>query len=86
PTGLRGTQVDLLLEFEGEPLADVLIIAYRRQAPMEKVSVRTDADGAARLELGAGGDWLITAVTISARARGRAQWLSHWAAVHLRVD
>ncbi|MGB0721195.1 MAG: DUF4198 domain-containing protein [Gammaproteobacteria bacterium] len=76
---------EVLLEFQGQPLADALVVAYRREAPTEEVRVRTDESGVAALMLREPGDWLLTAVHITARVDGRAQWLSHWAAVHLRL-
>lgn len=76
----RGLTVRLL--FEGRPLGGVLVVAMNRRTPGNSQRVRTDHQGRARLQIDAGGTWLIKAVhMVPAGAASGADWTSYWASL-----
>ncbi len=83
PYSLRnGEELPVRLMHEGRPLAGALVVARNKLNPMEKLSVRTGADGRARLRLTSGGMWMIKAVhMVPAPAGAGAEWQSYWASL-----
>jgi uncharacterized GH25 family protein len=72
----------LQLLYQGKPLAGALIIAFNRDRPMEKLKLRTDADGRVRMTLARAGVWLVTSVHMTpASLLSRADWESLWASL-----
>ena len=84
PYALRiGDALPLSLTFRGKPIANVLVVAMRKEAPEKKVQARTDASGRVSLPLGDAGFWLIKAVHMEAAAPADAgvDWESWWASM-----
>lgn len=71
------------LVYQGQPLVDVLVLAYSRQNPERKLGVRTDGQGIAKLPLVDAGLWLIKAVHMIRAPEGATdhQWESFWASL-----
>ncbi|MFN2385962.1 MAG: DUF4198 domain-containing protein [Thermoanaerobaculia bacterium] len=65
----------------GEPAADVLVVAIRREAPDAPLTARSDAGGRVAFRLPAGGVWLVKAVHIEPIAAEDADWESFWASL-----
>jgi uncharacterized GH25 family protein len=86
PAGLpAGGELPVLLLFRGKPLAGALVVAVPREAPADKISARTDADGRVRLRLDRMGQWLVKAVHMEpAPAESGADWESFWASLTLQ--
>ena len=86
PAGLpAGGELPVLLLFRGKPLAGALVVAVPREAPADKVSARTDADGRVRLRLERTGQWLVKVVHMEpAPAESGADWESFWASLTLQ--
>ena len=77
-----GAELPVRLYYEQRPLSDALVIASNKSKPTEKIRVRTDRDGRARLRLPTAGVWLLTAVHIKpAPAQTKADWESVWASL-----
>ena len=82
-----GGELPVLLLYRGEPLAGALVVAMRRDQPMEKVSARTGKDGRVRLRLDRPGDWLVKAVhMVPAPEASGADWESFWASLTFHMD
>ena len=78
-----GDTLPVRLEYLGEPLAGILVIAFRRDAPDGRIERRSDAAGRVELPLDGAGLWLIKAVhIIRTRPNHRqAEWESFWASL-----
>jgi uncharacterized GH25 family protein len=82
PYALRpGDALPLSLTFRGKPIANVLVVALRKDAPEKSVHARTDAAGRVSLRLDAG-FWLIKAVHMEAASPDAGvDWESWWASI-----
>ncbi len=86
-----GQELPVRLLYGGRPLAGAKVSAVRKPPPDRRssplrpplqVAARTDAQGRARLPLGASGVWLIKAVHMIAAPPGSgADWESFWASL-----
>lgn len=77
-----GDRVDLRLLYLGKPLAGALVTAFRKEAPEDKVQLRSDDRGRAALTLSAPGVWLVKAVhMVRLENHPRADWESYWASL-----
>jgi uncharacterized GH25 family protein len=73
-------EMPLQLLYEGQPIANVLVVAMNRQDPTAKIKARTDATGHVTFKLAQRGMWLIKAVhMVPAPAGVDATWASYWA-------
>jgi uncharacterized GH25 family protein len=83
PYALRaGDRLPIALTFRGKPIANVLVVAMRKEAPAQAVRARTDAQGRATLTLNDEGFWLIKAVHMEAAPAGAGvDWESWWASM-----
>ena len=83
PYALRsGDVLPLSLTFRGKPIANVLVVALRKDAPEKSVRVRTDAAGRVSLRLDGAGFWLIKAVHMQpAPPDAGVDWESWWASM-----
>lgn len=73
------------LMYEGQPLEGALVVAIPKDAPMEKLTARTDKAGRVNLTLG-GSVWLLKAVHMVAAPRETgAEWESLWASTTFDV-
>jgi len=82
-----GDQLPLRLLYEGEPISDILIIAFTAEDPGEKQQHRTDAEGRVSISLRDTGTWLIKGVHIIELPEDetRADWESFWASMTFRL-
>jgi uncharacterized GH25 family protein len=77
-----GDALPLSLSFRGQPVANVLVVAMRKESPEKAVRARTDAKGHVTLRLGDPGFWLIKAVHMEAAPPdGGVDWESWWASI-----
>lgn len=77
-----GGVLPLSLTFRGKPIANVLVVAMRKDAPEKAVRARTDAAGRVSLRLDGDGFWLIKAVHMQAAPPGAGvDWESWWASM-----
>ena len=77
-----GSQLPLRLIYRGNPIEDILVIAFTSDRPDEKVSIRTDSQGRVAVPLDRPGVWLIKAVHLIETDPGvRADWESFWASL-----
>jgi uncharacterized GH25 family protein len=68
------------LLYEGQPLEGVLVVAMSKNAPMEKLTARTNKSGRVTFAAMASGVWLLKAVHMIPAARETmAEWESLWA-------
>lgn len=83
PYALRaGDALPLSLTFHGKPIANVLVVALRKDAPEKSVHARTDAAGRVSLRLDGAGFWLIKAVHMEAAPPDAGvDWESWWASM-----
>jgi len=83
PYALRaGDALPLALTFHGKPIANVLVVAMRKEAPTQTVHARTDAAGRVSLRLIDEGFWLIKAVHMEAAPPDAGvDWESWWASM-----
>lgn len=74
------------LFYHGAPLEDALVVLFRKDAPHEKIRVRTDKQGRVQARLPAKGVWLATAVyMVRAPFYARHDWRSFWASLTFEV-
>jgi len=74
--------VKLRLLFRGAPVEGVLVVAFSKADPTNKIRLRTDKEGRVTLKLPQAGVWLVKAVHMVAAARFvRGDWESFWASV-----
>ena len=77
-----GEDLPVRLTYEKRPLSGALVVAINRHKPEEKIAVRSDKDGRAKLRLRGDGMWMIKAVhMIPAPAGSNADWASYWASL-----
>ena len=77
-----GDNIDVRLLYLGNPLADALVTAFRKEKPEDKVHSRTDEQGQASLKLTAPGMWLVKAVHMARLEKHpKADWESYWASL-----
>jgi uncharacterized GH25 family protein len=82
-----GDALPLSLTFHGKPIANVLVVALRKDAPEKSVRARTDAAGRVTLRLDGAGFWLIKAVHMQAAPPGSGvDWESWWASMTLDLQ
>jgi uncharacterized GH25 family protein len=75
-----GKPATFRLLYEGQPLEGALVVAISKDAPMEKLTARTNKAGRVNLTLPGGGVWLLKAVHMVPAARETmAEWESLWA-------
>jgi len=68
--------------YEGAPLKGLLVTATRRNAPMDRLFMRTDANGHVEFELKDSDVWMIdTVYMIAAPSDLNAAWQSYWASL-----
>jgi hypothetical protein len=77
-----GEALPVSLTFHGKPIANVLVVALRKDSPEKSVRARTDAAGRVSLRLDGAGFWLIKAVHMQAAPPGSGvDWESWWASM-----
>lgn len=77
-----GQTLPVRLLYENKPLAGALIVAFNKNAPMEKLKMRSDKNGRVKFVLPRAGTWLVTAVhMIPTPATAHAHWESFWASL-----
>lgn len=83
PYALRaGDTLPLSLTFRGKPVANVLVVALRKDAPEKSVQARTDSAGRVSLRLDGAGFWLVKAVHMEAAPPDAGvDWESWWASM-----
>jgi uncharacterized GH25 family protein len=75
-----GKPATFRLLYEGQPLEGALVVATAKDAPLEKVTARTNKAGCVTFATMAGGVWLLKAVhMIPAPRETMAEWESLWA-------
>jgi uncharacterized GH25 family protein len=77
-----GDTLPLSLTFRGKPIANVLVVALRKDAPDQAVRARTDKAGHVSLRLDGAGFWLVKAVHMEAAPPDAGvDWESWWASM-----
>lgn len=77
-----GSSLPVQVLHEGKAIANVLVVAMNAEAPMKKISARTDKAGRTSLALDRPGFWLVKAVHMRpAPAASGADWESLWASL-----
>ncbi len=74
-------QLTVQVLFKGEPIENAQVVAFTKQAPMNKQAVRSDAEGLARFDVSAPGMWMIKSVRMEPLDRKDAEWISYWASL-----
>lgn len=78
----RGEALPVRLLHEGRPLAGALVVAIPRDAPRQRIALRSDAQGRVKLPLDRAGHWLVKAVHMRPAPPGSgADWESLWASL-----
>lgn len=85
-TAGAGVELPVRVLYRGKPLANALVIAMRKAAPLQTVQARSDRSGRVRLVLAEAGIWLVKAVHMIRLDPQRAQlesaeWQSYWASL-----
>jgi hypothetical protein len=82
-----GDALPVRLLYEGQPLPNVLIIAFTAEEPDVKQRARTGADGRVSLRVDRAGTWLIKGVHIISTDDpiNQATWQSYWASLTFRL-
>lgn len=78
----RTDDLRLRLWYRDAPIEGVLVVAFNKSDPGQKIKVRTDNEGRVALKLTKPGIWLVKAVHMVVAARFiRADWESFWASL-----
>ncbi len=78
----EGQSLPVRLTYQSRPVEGVLVVAFNKRHPSEKVSARSDREGRVRLMLPDSGVWLVKAVhMVPAPAAAAADWQSFWASL-----
>lgn len=82
-----GAQLPVLLKYEGQPIADLLVIAFTAEEPETKQLLRSGPDGRVTVALNRPGIWLIKAVQIieTPSTEDDADWESFWASLTFQL-
>jgi uncharacterized GH25 family protein len=82
-----GDRLPLQLLYEGEPISDILIIAFTAEDPAKQQRYRTDAEGRVSIALRDTGTWLVKGVHIIElpEEETRADWESFWASLTFQL-
>lgn len=82
-----GKSLPLLLNYQGKPLAGVLVIAFTADQPAKRFEARTGRDGTVTLPLDRAGRWLVKAVHMIEvpDTDPAADWESFWASLTFEV-
>jgi Domain of unknown function (DUF4198) len=81
-----GDELSFRLLYEGDPLADALVVALSEEDPDARLAARSDSDGRAVFRLGRVGRWLVKAVhMVPAPADVVADWESLWASLTFEI-
>ena len=79
-------QMRLQLLFKSKPVEGVLVAAFNKADPTNKIKLRTDKDGRVVFNLPQTGVWLVKAVHMTVLARFvRGDWESYWASMTFEV-
>jgi len=83
----KGKTLAVKVLFDGTALPEVAVTAYRREGEkVHKQALRTDKDGVAKVQLDAGGVWLVRLVhMVRCADRKEADWESYWSALTFSV-
>jgi len=75
------------LLYEGQPLEGALVVAISKDAPLQKLTARSNKAGRVNLTLPGGGVWLVKAVHMIPAARETgAEWESLWASTTFELS
>jgi uncharacterized GH25 family protein len=75
-----GKPATFRLLYEGQPLEGALVVAIPKDAPLQKVTARSNKAGRVNITLPGGGVWLVKAVhMVPAPRETAAEWESLWA-------
>jgi uncharacterized GH25 family protein len=82
-----GKSLPIVLQYQGKPLAGVLVIAFTADQPARRFQARTGADGLVTLPLDRAGRWLVKAVHMIEvpDSDPAADWESFWASLTFLV-
>lgn len=80
-----GDTLEVILEYQGKPIADLLVIAFTKQQPERLQKQRSGADGKARITLDRTGTWLVKAVHIIPSDEADAEWESFWSSLSFEL-
>jgi uncharacterized GH25 family protein len=84
--GRSGDQLSFKVLYQGAPLKDLLVTATRRDAPTDRVSVRTDANGHVEFDLKDPDVWMIDTVYIMPTPNDeKVEWQSVWASLTFQL-
>jgi uncharacterized GH25 family protein len=72
------------LLYAGKPVRGALVTAFRKDAPDQKLRVRTDTRGRALLPLDGSGMWLVKSTHME--PDGDGAWQSYWASLTFQKD
>lgn len=82
-----GSDLPVLILYQGQPLAGALVVAIPAGAPQHRISARSDVEGRTVLRLEQPGPWLVKAVHMlpADRDTATADWESLWASLTFAV-
>ncbi len=82
----EGQALPVRLLYEDEPLEGAKIVALSKEAPEDKLIVRSDSEGRALLHLPHRRTWLVKAVHMVSAPKGSgADWESIWASLTFKI-
>lgn len=83
-----GGSLPLALNYQGKPIAGVLVVAFTAEQPAQRLRARTDARGEVRLQLDRPGRWLVKAVHMIELPDSSpiADWESFWASLTFQLS
>ena len=79
---VRDADLRVRLLYKNAPVEGVLVVAFNKSEPANKLRARTDKDGRVTMKLPKNGVWLVKAVHMVPQARFiRGDWESFWASL-----
>ncbi len=80
-------QLPLRINYQGEPIANLLLVAFTAEDPQTKQRLRSDEQGMVTIEIDRPGTWLVKTVHIIPvdDSDDKADWESFWASLTFRI-
>lgn len=80
-----GNEMPIQVNYLGKPAVNILMTAYTKETPWERVSIRTDKQGRANIKLNQKGHWIIRGVEMIQSQRDGVDWESFWASLTFKL-
>ncbi len=84
----QARRLPLQINYEGKPIANLLLVAFTAEEPLQKQRLRSNKAGMVDIDIDRSGTWLVKTVHIIEvdESDDKADWESFWASLTFRVE